>query len=268
VLALGLGGWFAFGRGGDDAGGEPVAGGGGTTTTPTTPPKPKPKPAAPVIDAIAGADGKVALKQRFTLEAKVTAPGSKPMFAWSMPDELFARNRNADKVDVQVMDGLPGVVFDVELEVNDGKGQVDKRTVPITVADYLDDKPLVGFEAKANWIVDKRDNAWVDARNVDDFVACMANKDLRTLTTALDPAETYWEWSGKLTSGVVVLDGSPAKIGRCLSTGMSSSPWIFAVTPSIVALDPTTSVPVIVSPICVSAKMCMPPGATCTWLVL
>ncbi len=213
VLVLALGGWFAFGRGGDDAGGEPVAGGGGTTTTPPVTPPPKPKPAAPVIDAIVGAENKVAPKQRFTLEAKVTAPGSKPMFAWSMPDELFARNRNADKIDVQVIDGLPGVVFDVDLEVNDGKGQVDKRTVPITVADYVEDKPLVGFEAKANWIVDKRDNAWVDARNVDDFVACTANKDLRTLTTALDPAETYWEWSGKLTSGVVVLDGAPAKIG-------------------------------------------------------
>jgi hypothetical protein len=212
VLVLAIGGWFAFGRGGDDVGGEPVAGGGGTTTV-TPPPKPKPKPPAPVIDAIVGADGKFALKQRFTLEAKVTAPSGKPMYSWSLPDELYARNRNADKVDVQVTDGLPGVVFDVELEVNDGKGQVDKRTVPITVADYLDDKPLVGFEAKANWIVDKRDNAWVDARNVDDFVACTANKDLRTLTTALDPAETYWEWSGKLTSGVVVLDGSPAKIG-------------------------------------------------------
>jgi hypothetical protein len=57
---------------------------------------------------------------------------------------------------------------------------------------------------------------------------------------------------------------SPAKIGRCSSTGMSSSPWSFAVTPSIVSLNPIASVLVIVSPICVFAKMCLPPGPTCS----
>lgn len=214
VLVLALGGWFVFGRGGDDAGGEPVAGGGGTTTTPPVTPPPKPKPAAPVIDAIVGAEGKVALKQRFTLEAKVTAPSGKPMFLWSMPDELYARNRNGDKLDVQLTDGLPGVVFDVELEVNDGKGQRDQKKVSIEVADYLEDKPLVAFEAKeASWKVDKLDNAWVDSRSKDDYVSCNAKKELRTLTTRLDSAETYWEWSGKLTSEVADANGSPAKIG-------------------------------------------------------
>jgi serine/threonine protein kinase len=208
ALVLGIGGWLLLGRDGGEAGGEPVAGG-GTTTTP-----PKPKPAAPVIDAIVGADGAFALKQTVKLEAKVRSPGGRSMFAWSMPDELFARTRNSEKIDIQVMDGLPGVVFDVELEVNDGKGQTARQKVPITVADFPGRKAMVGFKALPEWRLDKRDVFWVDVSNdKDDFVACTANKELRTLSTSLDPNETYWEWSGKLTSEVADENGAPARIG-------------------------------------------------------
>jgi len=211
VLVLALGGWLLFGRGGGDAGSDPVASAGGT---PTAPMPTKPKPAAPVIDAVLGADDRVALKQRFTLEAKVTSPGGKPMFAWSVPDELIARNGNTEKIDLQLMDGLPGVVFEVDVEVNDGKGQTAKRTVPITVAEYLGRPAMVGFKTLPEWRLDKRDVVWVDVSNdKDDFVACTANKELRTLSTSLDPNETYWEWSGKLTSEVANADGAPAKIG-------------------------------------------------------
>lgn len=215
VLVLALGGWFAFGRGGGDAGGEPVAGGGGTTTTPPVTPPPKPKPAAPVIDAIVGAENKVAPKQRFTLEAKVTAPSGKPMYSWSMPDELYARNRNAEKIELQLLDGLPGVVFDVELEVNDGKNPPVKKVVPVTVADFPERKgALVGFKTLPEWRLDKRDIAWNDqASDKDDYVSCNANNELRTLSTNLDPNEAYWEWSGKLTSEVAEKNPTPARIG-------------------------------------------------------
>lgn len=214
VLVLALGGWFVFGRGGDDAGGEPVAGGGGTTTTPPTPPKPK--PAAPVVDAIVGAENPVALNKWFSLEAKVTSPGGKPMYSWSMPDELINRNRNGDKIDLQLLDGLPGVVFDVELVVNDGKNPPVKKVVPITVADFSERKgALVGFKTLSDkWRLDKRDIAWNDqASDKDDYVSCNANTELRTLSTSLDPAENYWEWSGKLTSEVAEKNPTPAKIG-------------------------------------------------------
>lgn len=200
VLVLAIGGYALSGGGGKPDGGDPRTEGGGT------------KGAAPVIDAIVGADTKRRLKERFSLEGKVTAAVPNPMCVWTLPDELLTRNRYGTKVDVQLVDGLPGVVFECELEVNDGKGQRAKRTAMVEVDDYLEDKPLVGFEGKPEWRVDEADKRWVDSRSQDDYVLCQAGNRLRTMTTTLDPGETYWEWSGKLTAEVDQ-GTAPAKVG-------------------------------------------------------
>lgn len=215
VLVLAIGGYALSGGGGGDPGGvDPRPDGGGTT-------KP-PKPPAPVIDAIVGAETKRVLKERFSLEAKVTSAVPKPMCVWTLPDELYTKNRQAAKIEVQLLDGLPGVVFDCEFEVNDGRGQKDRRIVKVEVGDYLEDRPLAGFEGRKEWRVDEGPTRWVDSRSADDYVSCQAGSTLRTLTTNLDPLETYWEWSGKLTSGVdqILRAGgssdettAPAKVG-------------------------------------------------------
>jgi len=205
VLVLAVGGYALSGGGGDPGGVDPRPEGGGTT-------KP-PKPPAPVIDAIVGAETKRVLKERFSLEAKVTSAVPKPMCVWTLPDELLTKNRQAAKIEVQLLDGLPGVVFDCEFEVNDGKGQKDRRIVKVEVGDFDERRPLIGFTGKPEWSVDEADLRWNDvSRGEDDYVSCQAGLRLRTLTTALDPEETYWEWSGKLTAEADEKT-APAKVG-------------------------------------------------------
>jgi hypothetical protein len=197
VLVLAIGG-YALSGGGGSSGVDPK--GDGTTN--------EPDPARPTIAAIDGASGLKSLGERFVLASQANAAdGGALTYEWSVPEGMIVRDsRTGSKITLEIEDGLPGVLMDVGLRVEDGAGRPAESKVSVEVGDVPYADPLAGFERNSNWKIDQRDATWNDSR-ADDFVSCNAKDRLRTLTTSLKPFESYWEWTGALTS--TVLSKSP-----------------------------------------------------------
>ncbi len=241
LVGGGIGAFFAFGGGGagGTGGGKPEEskpvvqvdapkdpnGNGGKPDKPTDPPPATNRP--PVVASIDG-ETQHALKKDFWLEAKASDPdngdAAKLTYTWNVPDEIkLVSGRNQAKAKFRIEDSLPGIEFDIGLEVSDGK-VATKASHKVVTGQVPSDAPLVGFEGKSEFKVDERDGRWVDARL--GFVACRASKRLRTLQTGLG-TDTYWEWAGSLVSGPD--EGTaPAKVGLRFEFGDRA--WVISCT--------------------------------------
>lgn len=193
VVVLAIGG-YALSGGGGSSGVDPK--GNGATN--------QPDPARPTIASIDGVSGVKSLGERFVLTSQATAAdGGALDYEWSVPEGMIVRDsRSGSKITLEIEDGLPGVLMDVGLHVEDGAGRTTDSKVSVEVGDVPYTDPLAGFERNSSWKIDQRDATWIDSR-ADDYVACNAKDRLRTLTTSLKPYESYWEWTGALTSTVL-----------------------------------------------------------------
>ena len=228
LAGVGIGAYVVFGGGGkpsDPNQTNPPNTGGSNSGNPVDP-KPTGANLAPVIASIDG-ETEHGLKKEFTLEAKASdadGDAGKLTYTWSVPDEVkLMQGRNQAKAKFRIEDGLPGVEFEIGVEVSDGKDTV-KSTRKVVTGQVPGDAPLVGFEGKSEFNIDARDARWVDARL--GYVACRASKALRTMQTTLG-SDSYWEWSGTLVSETD--EGTPpAKIGLRFEFGNRA--WMVVCT--------------------------------------
>jgi serine/threonine protein kinase len=157
---------------------------------------------APAVEGITG-EPSVTLRKSSVFEVRCADPdGDALSYAWSGPFELVgARGPTNDrKVRFDVIDGLPGVEFEIAVAITDSKGATATATKKLVIADFAPELPLIGFESKAEWRLDASDRAWKEITDpTDRHVLCRANKADRFLRTQLGD-EQYWEWFGSLTS--------------------------------------------------------------------
>jgi serine/threonine protein kinase len=206
LVAIAGGGYALLGGGG--GGGNPAdpspnggTRGNGANPVPDVPPVPATANQPPVVRPLEGPDT-VDLGKTFQLRVDATDPEGKPLrYAWEWPNGVVPVTATArPAVTFRVDDGLPGVPFTITVEVLDGSNDPVKIGHTFTVGACPVDLPLVGFDARPQWRVDRTDRRWVYVNDpTDPHVSCRAGADRRSLSTALGN-EPYWEWFGSLES--------------------------------------------------------------------
>ena len=228
LAVVGAGGAYAaLSGGGDDPGTNVTPPQPGDSGKPKPPPKAKNQP--PVVEAIVGAEAPQKLRTNFVIEAKVGDPDKDSLaYSWNLPEEMrivgSRDERNKPKATVRVEDGLPGVEYDVELEVSDGKTPPVKHLSKVIVGDVPFDDALAGYKTSPSWTIDDNDFSWVAV--ADGYASCNANSRSRWMTTNVG-SDTYWEWTGYLKSSDSEVSG-PALVGLRFEFGDQG--WIVVCT--------------------------------------
>lgn len=131
------------------------------------------------------------------------ADGDELEYSWSWPIGVMhpMSQTGAAAVTFQLDDGLPGVEHVVTLDVGDRESiSPTRKAFTVIVGECPDAMPLMGFELKSEWRVDKPDKAWVENMDpIDKHWRGRSRKGMRTLATTLGD-EAYWEWHGNLLS--------------------------------------------------------------------
>ncbi len=202
AAAAGIGLWFGLG-----GSREPDVGGNGAVSgNPGNGAPPPAKPNRPPdIKSIVGPTS-VAMDKQFEVAVDASDGDSDRLtYSWTVPDDLVGILGSSVRKDLslRVYEGLPGVEFDVQVDVSDGTDKVT-RTHRVTIGECPERKPLIGYRDNPDWRLDRRDGSanvgWqAPLFDDDNTVRCSAGTSLREARTALGN-EPFWQWSGRLLS--------------------------------------------------------------------
>ena len=191
LLAAAVGVWMGT-RGDEGAGGgggqQVVEGGNGTRSGANT---------LPVV-ATEG-PRRVDVDETFTVRAKASdADGDALRYRWVVPTGVIMIRDNQAEAQFLLRDGLPGMRFDVAVDVLDGAGTAVRGTQEIEVGECVTTAPFL--TGSRDW---SSEGSWFPVQDVEPAVAGRVRKvdddDVLAVKSANVGDDAFWEYLGTIT---------------------------------------------------------------------